>query len=137
MTVSTVATLAVVAVHPIQRPEHPVIGWLDEHAQQGDTAVVAFGAPNILQATGLRSPYPDLWSLPVRVHDPELRELGALLDVDDDRERQLRAAGPRDKGWIAAVAREVAPVGRRGHRCASQSASTGARPVESLGLGRR
>ena len=29
--------------------------------------------PNILQATGLRSPYPDLWSLPVRVHDPELR----------------------------------------------------------------
>ena len=67
------------ACHPIQRPETPAIDWLDDARQPGDTGVVAFGAPNILQATGLRSPYPDLWSLPVRVHDPELHDLTALL----------------------------------------------------------
>ena len=88
MAVSTVGALVVVVVQPIQRPEHPAIAWLDEHAKPGDTAVVAFGAANILQATGLRSPYPDLWSLPVRVHDPELRDLG-------DAPRRLR---PPDLG---------------------------------------
>lgn len=82
MAVSTVAALAVVAVRPIERPEEPVIAWLDRHADAGDTAVVAFGGPNILQETGLRSPYPDLWSLPVRVHDPELDVLAALLRSD-------------------------------------------------------
>ena len=98
MAVSTVGALAFVAVQPIQRPEHPVIAWLDEHATPGDTAVVAFGAPNILQATGLRSPYPDLWSLPVRVHDPELRELGALLD-GPDRPTWVVVAGKSLGSW--------------------------------------
>ncbi|MDF1603971.1 hypothetical protein [Nocardioides sp. YIM 152315] len=79
MALSTVSTLVWVAVHPIDRPEQPAISWLDAHARPGDTAVVAFGGPNILEATGLRSPYPDLWSLPVRVHDPELIELTSLL----------------------------------------------------------
>ncbi len=98
MAVSTVGALAFVAVQPIQRPEHPVIAWLDVHATPGDTAVVAFGAPNILQATGLRSPYPDLWSLPVRVHDPELRELGALLD-GDERPTWVVVAGKSLGSW--------------------------------------
>jgi hypothetical protein len=79
---STVLALVWVAVQPIQRPEKPAVAWLDRHVQTGDTAVVAFGGPNILQATGLRSPYPDLWSLPVRVHDPELHDLSALLESD-------------------------------------------------------
>jgi len=98
MAVSTVCALAFVAVQPIQRPEHPVIAWLDEHATPGDTAVVAFGAPNILQATGLRSPYPDLWSLPVRVHDPELRDLGALLE-SPDRPTWVVVAGKSLGSW--------------------------------------
>jgi hypothetical protein len=98
MAVSTVGALAFVAVQPIQRPEHPVIAWLDDHATPGDTAVVAFGAPNILQATGLRSPYPDLWSLPVRVHDPELRDLGELLD-GSDRPTWVVVAGKSLGSW--------------------------------------
>lgn len=83
MAVSTVATLAWVLIHPIERPEQPAIDWLDEHARSGETAVVAFGAANILQATGLTSPYPDLWSLPVRVHDPDLVHLTTVLDAAD------------------------------------------------------
>lgn len=77
--VSAVTALLVVAVRPIDRPERPAVAWLEQHAAPGDTAVVAFGGPNILQATGLHSPYADLWSLPVRVHDPELVELTAIL----------------------------------------------------------
>jgi len=98
MAVSTIGALLVVAIHPIQRPEHPAIAWLDDHARSGDSAVVAFGAPNILQATGLRSPYPDLWSLPVRVHDPELRDLGALLD-GADRPTWVVVAGKSLGSW--------------------------------------
>lgn len=98
MAISTIAALTVVAVRPIQRPEHPVVHWLDAHARAGDTAVVAFGAPNILQATGLRSPYPDLWSLPVRVHDPELRDLTALLE-GEDRPTWVVVAGTSLGSW--------------------------------------
>ncbi|MFC7492904.1 MULTISPECIES: hypothetical protein [unclassified Nocardioides] len=83
MALSAASTLVWVAVQPIDRPEQPAIDWLDAHAEAGDTAVVAFGAPNILEATGLRSPYADLWSLPVRVRDPELVDLTALLRSDE------------------------------------------------------
>ena len=76
---STAVALCWVLVRPIERPEAPAVAWLDEHAQPGDTAVVAFGGANILRETGLHSPYPDLWSLPVRVHDPDLAALGELL----------------------------------------------------------
>ena len=55
------------------------IGYLRDHARPGDTAVVAFGHPNILWDTRLTSPYEQLWSLPVRVRDPDLSELGGLL----------------------------------------------------------
>jgi hypothetical protein len=96
--VSTIIALVVVAVRPIARPEQPAIAWLDDHARPGETAVVAFGAPNILQATGLRSPYPDLWSLPVRVHDPELHDLSALLE-DQDRPRWVVVAGKSLGSW--------------------------------------
>lgn len=76
---STASALLWVLCSPIERPERPVTDWLASHARPGDTAVVAFGAPNILEASRLRSPYSDLWSLPVRVHDPELTDLTALL----------------------------------------------------------
>ena len=60
--------------------------------------MVAFGAANILQATGLVSPYPDLWSLPVRVHDPDLADLTALLD-GDDRPTWMVVAGTSLATW--------------------------------------
>jgi dolichyl-phosphate-mannose-protein mannosyltransferase len=106
--VSAVAALVVVAVQPIERPERPAIAWLEEHAEPGDTAVVAFGGPNILRTTGLRSPYPDLWSLPVRVHDPDLVALTALLR-SADRPTWLVVAGESLGSWgiDATVADEV------------------------------
>jgi hypothetical protein len=96
--ISTVCALAWVVVNPVYRPEQEAVVWLQQHAQPGDTAVVGFGAPNILQATGMGSPYSDLWSLPVRVHDPDLEHLMAVL-AGTDRPTWLVVAGTSLSTW--------------------------------------
>lgn len=63
--------------------------YLEDHARPGDTGLVAFGNPSILQAAGLPSPYEELWSLPVRVRDPRLVELTRVL------------TGPHRPTWVA------------------------------------
>lgn len=62
--------------------------WLREHAAPGDTAVVTYGHANTLLEAGMASPYPYLWSLPVRVRDPELDLLADTL------------AGPDAPDWV-------------------------------------
>lgn len=96
---STVIALAWVLLQPIDRPEEPAVAWLDAHARPGQTAVVAFGGANILRETGLVSPYPDLWSLPVRVHDPDLTALGDLL------------ASPARPTWLIVAGRSLGTWG--------------------------
>ena len=96
---STAIALTWALVDPVERPEAPAVAWLDQHARPGDTAVVAFGAANILHSADLRSPYPDLWSLPVRVHDPALADLGALL------------AGPARPTWLVVAGESLATWG--------------------------
>lgn len=95
---STAVALGWVLLQPIDRPEEPAVAWLDEHARPGDTAVVAFGGANILRETDLHSPYPDLWSLPVRVHDPDLTALGDLL-ASASRPTWLVVAGTSLGTW--------------------------------------
>lgn len=76
-------------VDPLEPPSGaPAAEYLRENARPGDTATVAFGNPAILHSAGLDSPYPDLWSLPVRVRDPDLERFGALL------------ASPERPDWI-------------------------------------
>lgn len=71
---STVIVLALQVASPPQRPEseQAVVDYLQAHRSEGTTAVVAFGDPAILGASGMTSPYEQLWSLPVRVRDPDL-----------------------------------------------------------------
>ena len=95
---STVLALATMLVNPTDRPEEPAIDWLARHAAEGDSAVVGFGAPNILRETGLTSPYPDLWSLPVRVRDPDLQALTALL-ASPERPRWVIVVGESLQTW--------------------------------------
>ncbi|GAA1734661.1 hypothetical protein [Aeromicrobium alkaliterrae] len=57
-------------------------------AELGDTMVVAYGQPNVLLAAGMDSPYENLWSLPIRVRDPDLAELVAVLQ------------GPNAPTWV-------------------------------------
>ena len=96
---STVAVVCWVMVNPVERPEDPAIAYLAAHARPGDTAVVAFGTPNILQSAGLQSPYPQLWSLPARVRDPQARELADVL------------TGPQAPTWLVVSGRSVTTWG--------------------------
>jgi Dolichyl-phosphate-mannose-protein mannosyltransferase len=58
---------------------HQVGAWLDASSSQGDTIVVLYGSASVVESSGLESPYPYLWSLPVRVLDPDLTRLRATL----------------------------------------------------------
>jgi hypothetical protein len=51
-------------------------------SEPGDTIVVFGGRADIVFASGLRSPYEHLWSLPMRTNDPDLAELTDLLTSD-------------------------------------------------------
>jgi hypothetical protein len=62
--------------------------WLRESSTAEDTAVVMYGAAAVQHHSGLRSPYPYLWSLPVRVLDPDVDRLEATL------------GGPEAPDWI-------------------------------------
>jgi len=57
--------------------------FVREAGEPGDTATVLYGKADLQWATGMRSPYRHLWSLPVRVLDPDLEELTALLESDE------------------------------------------------------
>jgi hypothetical protein len=57
-------------------------------SQPGDSIVTAWGNANLTYATGLPSPYAQLWSLPVKTIDPQLTELDAVL------------SGPRAPTWF-------------------------------------
>lgn len=57
-------------------------------AEPGDTLVVFGGRADLQRVSGLSSPYPYLWSLPMRTRDPEYADLTALL------------ASPRAPTWL-------------------------------------
>jgi len=68
------ATYSGVAGGALGKPTKPVaVGrWLAADAAPQDTAVVLWGKANLLQAAGMNSPYPYLWSLLTRTLDPDL-----------------------------------------------------------------
>lgn len=79
---STVANLTVTLVSPpLDGSTAQQVGdWLRASAEPSDTAVVAYGQPNVLSNAKMSSPYPFLWSLPVRTLDPDLAVLSSTLD---------------------------------------------------------
>lgn len=92
-TVTLVATVGnlgwntVVPPHEGARAE-AVGTWLRQSGDFDDTAVVAYGQPNVLGGARMSSPYPYLWSLPVRTRDRDLSQLARVLD------------GPRRPTWV-------------------------------------
>jgi hypothetical protein len=54
--------------------------WLAASSRPGDTVFVAYGSPSVLEEADLETPYPYLWSLPMRTEDPGQQRLRALLD---------------------------------------------------------
>lgn len=59
--------------------ETSVTSYLRGAARDADTAVIAYGHANVLEEAGLRPGYRYLWSLPMRVRDPELNVLVSRL----------------------------------------------------------
>lgn len=57
--------------------------WLRESSDPSDTAVIAYGQPNVLTSADMTSPYPYLWSLPVRTLDPDLTVMSGVLSGPD------------------------------------------------------
>lgn len=80
---SGVATVTAAVVAPAHADDSAVATYLKKHSRPGDSVVVGFGHPNIVYEAGLRSPYEELWSLPVRVRDPDLVSLTRVLDGPD------------------------------------------------------
>ena len=64
---------------------------LREAAGPGDTLLVYGGRADIQWASGMRSPYPYLWSLPMRTLDPGLVDLRTLM------------TGPESPDWVVTV----------------------------------
>ena len=62
--------------------------WVRDAGRPGDTATVLYGQANMQEATGMRSPYPYLWTLPMRTLDPHLALLRATL------------SGPQAPTWV-------------------------------------
>jgi hypothetical protein len=86
---SAAAATVVASVNvPAYSSDAAVAAYLRTHGSTGDTVVVGFGHPNIIWNSGLRSPYPLLWSLPVRVRDPRLEGLTRLM------------SGPHAPTWV-------------------------------------
>ena len=78
--VASLIAILVVATHADRLdPDAGTAAWLASHRRPGDTAVVLYGHANILFGSGMSSPYSELWSLPIRVRDPELTEFSESL----------------------------------------------------------
>jgi hypothetical protein len=80
---AAVATIGVAAFRPAWPTDTAIAAYLRSHGTPSDTVVVGFGHPDIVWDSGLRSPYDELWSLPVRVRDPNLTDFRRVLDGPD------------------------------------------------------
>lgn len=74
------APVSAVAMHVHRSRPHLVARWLASSSEHGDTVVVAFTHANVIGESGLASPYPYSWSLPVRTLDPGLALLTHTLN---------------------------------------------------------
>jgi hypothetical protein len=78
--------------------DQAVSAYLRGHARPSDTVVVAFGHPNVVRDSGLTSPYEHLWSLSVRVRDPQLHDLTRVL-AGTDSPRWVVVSGTSLATW--------------------------------------
>jgi hypothetical protein len=87
MVVSTVVCLAGWAAWNLagkqEFDEHDTGVALRAVAEPGDTLVVFGGRADLQLESGLSSPYPYLWSLPMRARDPDLARFRAMVNGPD------------------------------------------------------
>lgn len=98
VTVVVAAVATVTAPHRTTSAGQEIGTAIARAALPGDTLTTLYGQPDVNLAAGLPSPYPQLWSLPVKTLDPELTQLNQVL------------AGPRAPTWLV-VSHQVASWG--------------------------
>ncbi len=77
---AVLATLVVTAQGTTYGQRGAVVAdYLHRASRPGDTATMLFGNADVQQASGMRSPYDHLWTLPMRTLDPRLAGLRAVL----------------------------------------------------------
>jgi hypothetical protein len=94
LAVAVAGTIASAVIHltvPSAWYSQRIGEWLAASKAPGDSAVVAYGLPSVLETADLPSPYPHLWSVPMRTSDPRQERLRETL------------AGPRAPEWIVQV----------------------------------
>jgi hypothetical protein len=90
-------TLAFALLHPVHMASDAAVAdYIGAESRPGDSMVVAFGHANLVEATGLQSPYEHLWSLSARVRDPQLADFGQLV-AGRDAPRWVVVSGD----WLA------------------------------------
>jgi hypothetical protein len=65
--------------------------YLRQASRPGDSVVVTYGSPSVIEMSGLSTPYRYSWNLTLRVRDPHLRTLVATL------------TGPRAPTWLVEI----------------------------------
>lgn len=116
--VSALVAQTTTLLDPAPDPGTVVGHALKEAARPGDTVLSAFGDADILQVTGMSSPYPYLWSLPSRALDPDMTLLRGVL------------AGPDAPTWI--VVRGPHTLGRLHEHGVAALVDTRYRPVADM-----
>ncbi|MCW2800183.1 MAG: hypothetical protein JWQ70_1655, partial [Aeromicrobium sp.] len=86
-------------------------------AQPGDTIFAAYGHADVVETSGLASPYPYLWSLPTKTLDPRLTTLDAVLRSPSAPTYFVTWSGVRSWGLDSAatgelLARDFRPLAR-------------------------
>lgn len=90
-TAAVLVSATVYATVPGVWYEERIGDWLGNSSNPGDTAFVAYGTPSILETADLPTPYPYLWSLPMRTLDPDQVRLRGTL------------AGPNAPTWVVQI----------------------------------
>jgi hypothetical protein len=96
---AAVNTVTTATSLPSDPTDSAVAAYLRAHSNPTNTVVVGFGRPDIVWDSGLRSPYDELWSLPVRVRDPRLTDFRHVL------------AGPDAPTWVVVRGTSLATWG--------------------------
>lgn len=68
---------------PVDAPGAGAGAVIGASAEPGDTVMALYGDPSIVRASGLTSPYPYLWTLPIRVRDPQFELVDEVLSGPD------------------------------------------------------
>jgi hypothetical protein len=88
---AVVGVALMLAGHAKNANDETVGDFLREASEPGDSVVVAYGAPSVIEQSGMTTPYRYSWSLPMRTRDPHLNRLVDVL------------SGPHAPTWLVEI----------------------------------